>query len=98
MVVDTTLLSAALRIGDGVIAPGEPLQSMLTRFIDVAEAFLEIEAPGAPEAIRDEATVRMASYLYDMPTAGRGNQFANAWRSSGAASLIQRWKSVRVVQ
>ena len=98
MVVDTTLLSAALRIGDGVIAPGEPLQSMLTRFIDVAEAFLELESPTAPESIKAEATIRFSAYLYDMPTAGRGNQFANAWRSSGAASLIQRWKSVRVVQ
>lgn len=98
MVVTTTQLSAALRIGDGVIAPGQPLESILSRYLGVAEAFLEIEAPGAPEAIKAEASVRFAGFLYDAPTAGRGDQFSNAWRSSGAAGLIQRWKSVRVVQ
>ena len=61
MVVTTTQLSAALRIGDGVIAPGQPLESILSRYLGVAEAFLEIEAPGAPEAIKAEASVRFGA-------------------------------------
>ena len=90
MVVTTTQLSAALRIGDGVEAPVEPLQSILSRYLGVAEAFLEIEAPGAPEAIKAEATVRFGGYLYDAPTAGRGDQFANAWKFESGASWTCR--------
>ena len=98
LAIDTIQLSAALRIGDGATPPGEPLQSILSRYIGVAEAFISIDAPGAPDSIKDESIIRMAAYLYDQPSAGRGDAFANAWRNSGAGALVQRWKVVRVAQ
>ena len=33
----------------------------------------------------------MAGYLYDSPTAGSDMKYSDAWRNSGAASLIARW-------
>ena len=97
MAISVIELASALRLSDGLTAPPEPYASMLVRYISVAEEFIDLESPTAPDAVRNEATVRLAGWLYDAPSAGRGLQFANAWRSSGAASLIERWKSIRVV-
>ena len=33
----------------------------------------------------------MAGYLYDAPPAGPDTRYADAWRNSGAASLVARW-------
>ena len=91
MALTLTQLAAALRIGDGQTAPPDPIASILTRQLGVAQAFVELIADGAPDAIKDEATVRMAGYLYDSPTAGSDMKYSDAWRNSGAASLIARW-------
>ena len=91
MAVDVTQLAAALRLTEGTAAPTEPIPSILNRLLGVAQAFVEITAIGAPDAIKDEATVRMASYLYDSPTAGPEGRYADAWRNSGATSLVARW-------
>ena len=48
-------------------------------------------APDAPEAIADEATIRMTATLYDSPTAAAGDRYAAAWRNSGAEALVSRW-------
>ena len=42
----------------------------------------------APEAVVNEAAIRLAGYLYDQPTAAGGASFANAVRNSGAASML----------
>lgn len=91
MAVTVTQLSAALRVGDGVTAPAEPQLSVLTRLLGVATATVSRVAPDAPEAVRDEAAIRMAAYLYDQPPTVQGDRYANAWRNSGAASLVARW-------
>ena len=49
----------------------------------------------APADIKDEATIRVAGYLYDQPTAAEGDRFAFAFRSSGAAGLLSPWVSKR---
>lgn len=72
-------------------APPEPQLSIITRLAGVADAFLELLIPNAPEAIQDECKVRFVAYLYDAPTAGRGDFFSNSWRNSGAGSLAARW-------
>ena len=95
MAVTVTQLAAALRIGDGATAPEEPQLSILNRLHGVADAFVTLLASTAPEAVRDEATIRMASYLYDQPTTSRGDSYANAWINSGAGSLLARWTMVR---
>ena len=87
MAVTVTQLSAAIRVGDGTTAPEEPLASILTRLLGVASAFVSLTASEAPEAVRDEATVRFCSYLYDQPAAS-GDSYANAWVNSGAGALL----------
>ena len=84
-------LAAALRLGDGVTAPTEPVAGILSRLLGVSQTFVAIAAPSAPEAIADEATTRMAAYLYDSPTAASGDRYAAAWRSSGVSGLVSRW-------
>ena len=91
MAVDLIQLAAALRLGDGETAPTEPVAGLLSRLLGVSQAFVAIAAPDAPEAIADEATVRMTATLYDSPTAASGDRYAAAWRNSGAEHLVSRW-------
>ena len=92
MAVTVRQLAAALRlITDLTADPPEPQLAILTRLLGVGDAFVSREAPDAPEAVQDEAVIRFASYLYDQPSAGRGDSYGNAWRNSGAASLVTRW-------
>ena len=98
MAVNVTQLAAALRLGDGVTAPEEPLLSILTRSLGVADATVALLAPDAPTAVKDEATVRYAGYLYDAPSAPSGDRYAAAWRNSGAASLVASWVVRRIVE
>lgn len=69
-----------------------------------ASAMVEQYAPGAPQSVRDEATVRMAGYLAQsdfgsVVKESIGPQdveyavnHANAFRNSGAAGLLSRWR------
>ena len=95
MALTLVQLAAAMRLGDGETAPPEPLASVLTRHLGVAIAWVEEAAPGAPAICKDESAIRMASYLYDAPPAAPGMGFANAWRNSGAALLVSRWRVIR---
>ncbi len=97
MAVTVAQLAQALRLSDGTEAPTEPELSILNRLLGVAEAHVELLAPDAPEAVKDEAAIRMAGYLWDAPTAARGDAFANAWLNSGAGSLVSRWVDRRAV-
>ena len=96
MAVDVTQLAAALRLGDGTTAPAEPIASQLTRLLGVANAQITKVASGAPDEVKDEAVIRFAGYLFDQPTASRGESYANAWRNSGAASLVSQWVERRI--
>ena len=91
MAVTLIQLAAALRLGDGEIAPTEPVAGLISRLLGVSQAFVAIAAPDAPEAIADEATIRMTATLYDAPTAAAGDRYAAAWRNSGAEALVSRW-------
>ena len=97
MAVDATRLAYEMARGDGVTGPVEPMLGQLNRYIEVAGAVVEVEAPGAPEAVKDEATIRFAAALFDAPPAAPGAGFANIWRSSGAAALVQRWRVLRAI-
>ena len=87
MAVTTEQIANALRI----TKPNTTVNEQLTRYQKVAEAFVSRIAPDAPSDIKDEATIRMSTYLYDGPPAARGDAFANAWRNSGAGSLTAPW-------
>ena len=96
MALTVTQLAGALRLGDGVTAPSEPVLSILTRLLGVAEAYTGLIAGDAPDAVKDEAIVRFAGYLYDAPTASGGEHYAAAWTNSGAAGLVSKWVVQRV--
>ena len=96
MAVSIEQLTAALRLGDGVAAPDEPVLSILTRLAGVADAYVNMIGPDAPEAVRDEAIVRFTGYLFDSPPASSGDRYASAWQNSGAASLLSKWVEQRV--
>ena len=94
MAVSIGELAVALRLTDGS-EPVEPQLSILNRLMGVAEAHVTLLAPNAPVAVRDEATIRMAAYMFDSPPAPGGDRHANAWRNSGAGALVARWISRR---
>ena len=97
MAVNVTELAAALRLGDGVTAPAEPLAGILTRLLGVGDATVALLAPDAPDVIKDEAVINYAAQLYDKPSASSGNRYAAAWNNSGAGSLVAAWVVRRVV-
>ena len=91
MAVSVTQLAQSLRLTDGEAAPTGSMLGILERLLGVGEAVVELRAPGAPQVTKDEAIVSMASYLYDRPKAAAESSYANAWRFSGAASIVAPW-------
>ena len=84
MAVTVANLREALRLPTGQD------EAILTRILGTAAAIVGDTAPNAPETVRDEATIRLASYLYDSPASGTVAT-ANAFRNSGAELLLRRW-------
>ena len=64
------------------------LNRELGRVLAFSKQMVLDRAPTAPTAYADEAVVRIAGYLFDQPTAPGGSQWANAYRNSGAASVL----------
>ena len=75
-------LLAALRLTDTTEELAEA-----TRLHGLASEITITTAPDAPDVVQNECVVRVAAYLYDMPTASAGDGYANAWRNSGAGRL-----------
>ena len=80
-------LATAIRVGD---TPEE--QAEVDRLLATSTALVLRHAPDAPSAIQNEATVRVAGYLFDMPQAGRGAGYADVLRNSGALALLLPWR------
>ena len=71
---------------------------------EVAAAMVEEYAPGAPQPIKDEATIRFAGYLAQSDFGAIMKEdvgplsvehvvnHSGAFRNSGAAMLMSRWK------
>lgn len=97
MAVTVVQLAQALRIQTSSDEPAEPFLGILTRLLGVGEALSDLFAPDAPTAIRDEATIRVAGYLYDQPNASNRSGYASAWANSGAAALVAPWQRRRPV-
>ena len=45
-------------------------------------------APLAPDIVHDRAAILTVGYIYDKPTAARGQAYANALRHSGAKIML----------
>ena len=95
MAITVLELAAALRIGDGVTAIPEPQNGILTRLLGVADAYTDLLIPNAPDAIKDQATIQFATYLFDQPSSSRGQSYSNAWVNSGAGALSLHWRDLR---
>lgn len=85
--LDVAGLTSAIRLGDSAeeVAEATRLLSFATEAISrhLGDAY-----EGAPEAVVNEAAIRLAGYLFDQPNAGRGLSFANAGRNSGAWQIL----------
>ena len=96
VVINDLEVAAALRIGDGTTALEEPLAGVIGRLRAMAVAMVERRAPNAPDAVKQEAVIRLASYVYDFPESPRGSGHAAIFRNSGAAHLLSSWVPRRV--
>ena len=77
------------------------------RLIEAGAALVERYAPGAPDAIRDEAVIRVAGYLQESPPApirsertgeiatGYHRDSLSALRHSGAMAILSPWRARR---
>lgn len=83
-------LLAALRLGS---TAEETAQA--ERLLTYATTAVEKHAPDAPEAVQNEAVIRVAAYEYDRPTAPRGSGYASSLRNSGAASMLLPYRTHR---
>ena len=93
MALTDATLAGALRIGDGVNDPEEPVLSVVRRLREVGEALVDKHATkDLPDAVRDESVVRFCGYSYDMPESPRGDGYAAAFRNSGALALLGPWR------
>ena len=81
-------LAGALRL-DMPLADGQ--EAILTRLSSVGSALIDLYAPNAPTAIKQEATIRIAAYLYDQPESPVGARYSMAWRNSGSSALLAPW-------
>ena len=81
--------------------------ALADRLLPVATALVERYAPGAPEAVQNEATIRVAGWLAEAPSSGARVEtigditttwtpsMTGALRSSGAMGLLSVWKQRR---
>ena len=88
--IDAAALSTALRLGSTAEEAAEVL-----RLLSFATVAVERHAANAPDVVENEAVIRTAGYLFDMPNAGRGAAFADGLRNSGAAGILLPYREHR---
>ena len=74
---------------DPAVAPSEPILGILTGILATAKGEVEGYAPAAPEEPQNEATIRMAGWLYESSPLTQGNPFIH----SGARALLARYRT-----
>ena len=89
MAVTLTVAQLALEMRVGTTEAETELVTRRLAYAEIAIArHLEGEFATTPEAVVNEAAVRLCAYLYDQPTASSGLAFGNAMRFSGAARIL----------
>ena len=88
-------LAGALRLGDSAEETVEATR-LLAYSTEAIERHLGSVYATVPVVVVNEAAVRLAAYLYDQPTAGRGDNYANAMRNSGAGRMLLPYKLHRL--
>ena len=95
MAVTASDLAIELRLSvDGEDDLEEAQTTVLERLISVADSLVTAYASSAPDDVKDEATIRCAAYLFDVP-AGSANAPQNAMMYCGAHSLLSPWRVQR---
>ena len=92
MAVNVSQLLVALRLGDSIEETAEA-----TRLLAVAQAVVAERAPDAPDAIKDEAVIRIAAFLYDKPYYDNSSGYSTILRNSGAGDLLLPFTVIRAV-
>ena len=87
-------LASAMRIGDATSPLEEPQSTLVDRVLASATAIVERYAPNAPDAIHDEAAIRLAGFLYDAPP-GASQRFTNPFADSGAQALLAHYRVLK---
>ena len=90
-------LATAIRLATASDALSDDETGILTRLLSVANQQVTRYAADAPEDIRDEAAVRVVAYLYYSSPAGGRQLYANALASSGAAALLDPYRSAAII-
>lgn len=80
-------LASAIRVGTSTEETAE-----VTRLLSYATGAVTRHAPNAPDEAQDEAVIRIAGYLFDMPQAARGAGFADVLRNSGALAILAPYR------
>lgn len=80
-------LAAAIRLGSTTEETAEATR-LLGYATEAISRHLGDAYATAPAPVVNEATIRLAAYLYDQPTVSRGDGFANAMRNSGAGRIL----------
>lgn len=95
LTITVAALASAIRVGDSEAETAE-----ITRLRDYANVAIARHLgdtfDDTPDAVIDEAAVRLVGYLYDRPYAVRGAGFANAMRWSGAARTLLPYMTHRL--
>lgn len=95
MAVTVTLaqLAVHLRLSDDpATAPTGAEAVVLGRVLASATAMVERYAPAAPEALQNEAAVRLCGWLYDSDPSGSNPGGPAAMKSSGAVALLAPYR------
>lgn len=80
-------LRSAMRLGNSVDETTEATR-LLAYATEAISRHLGTAYAGAPEAVVNEAAIRLGSYLFDQPSTSRGPGYSNAIRNSGAATIL----------
>ena len=83
-------LAAALRVGDSAQETAE-----MTRLLAYCTEAVNRHAPDAPAPVGNEAAIRLAGYLYDMPDASCYAGHGDPLRNSGAARILLPYRQHR---
>ena len=89
-----TLTAAALRVALRFGSTDEEAAEA-DRLLAFATSAVTKHAPLAPDLALNEAAIRLAGYLFDMPNAGRGAGYADALRNSGARAILLPYRTHR---
>ena len=82
---------------DASVLPPEPLRTRLERARALAIQLVARYAPDAPEDVHDSAVIRVAGYIINSPPHQQRAAVANAMLQSGAASLLDLFRPLQVV-